>query len=153
MFKQSGIYWIAFALHLLFRLFRRGIPENFLPACRPLPLRALFPRHWHCWEMRQLLFGEGYGIMGAEGVEMPVISRFYGLSVKMYFKGSEHNPPHIHVLYGEYMGAINIKTQELIEGDLPSKALALAAEWTKKHEAELMEAWNTQKIKELPPLE
>ena len=46
---------------------------------------------------------------------MPVISRFYGLAVKMYFKKSEHNPPHIHVLYGEYMGAIDIKTQELME--------------------------------------
>jgi len=84
---------------------------------------------------------------------MPTISRFYGLSVKMYFKGSEHNPPHIHVLYGEYMGAINIKTQELIEGDLPSKALALAKEWTKKHELELLNIWQTQEIKEIPPLE
>ena len=84
---------------------------------------------------------------------MPVISRFYGLSVKMYFKGGEHNPPHIHIIYGEYMGVINIKTQELMEGDLPGKALALAAEWTKKHEAELLDIWNTQEIKELPPLE
>ena len=84
---------------------------------------------------------------------MPTISRFYGLSVKMYFKGSEHNPPHIHVLYGEYMGAINIKTQELMEGDLPSKALALAKEWVKKNEAELLDIWKTQKIKEIPPLE
>ena len=84
---------------------------------------------------------------------MPVISRFYGLAVKMYFKKSEHNPPHIHVLYGEYMGAINIKTQELMEGDLPQKALALATEWTKKHEAELLGIWETQDIKKLPPLE
>jgi hypothetical protein len=84
---------------------------------------------------------------------MPVISRFYGLSIKMYFKGSEHNPPHIHVLYGEYMGAINIKTQELMEGDLPGKALALVKEWIKDHEAELLDIWHTQKIKEIPPLE
>ena len=84
---------------------------------------------------------------------MPTISRFYGLSVKMYFKGSEHNPPHIHVLYGEYMGAINIETQELLEGDLPSKALAMAKEWTKEHETELLDIWKTQKIREIPPLE
>ena len=84
---------------------------------------------------------------------MPTISRFYGLSVKMYFKGSEHNPPHIHVLYGECMGAINIKTRELMEGDLPGRALILTAEWIKDHEAELLDMWNTQKIKEIPPLE
>jgi hypothetical protein len=40
-----------------------------------------------------------------------------------------------------------------MEGDLPSRALALAKEWTKKHEAELLEAWKTQIIKEIPPLE
>jgi hypothetical protein len=84
---------------------------------------------------------------------MPTISRFYGLSVKMYFKGNEHNPPHIHVLYGEYMGALNIKTQEMLEGDLPAKALELAKEWVKKYEAELLDIWNTQNIRKLPPLE
>jgi len=84
---------------------------------------------------------------------MPVISRFYGLSIKMYFKGSEHNPPHIHALYGEYMGAIDIKTQELMEGDLPDKALTLAREWIKEHEAELLDMWHTQEIKNIPPLE
>jgi hypothetical protein len=84
---------------------------------------------------------------------MPTISRFYGLSVKIYFKGSEHNPPHIHVLYGEYMGALNIKTQEMLEGDLPAKALALAKEWVKKYKTELLDIWNTQKIRKLPPLE
>ena len=31
---------------------------------------------------------------------MPVISRFYGLVIKMYFMQSEHNPPHIHGVYG-----------------------------------------------------
>ena len=84
---------------------------------------------------------------------MPVISRFYGLSIKMYFKGSEHNPPHIHVLYGEYMGVINVKTQELMEGDLPGRALAMVREWTKNHELELLDIWRTQEIREIPPLE
>jgi len=58
-----------------------------------------------------------------------------------------------HVLYGEYMGAINIKTQELMEGDLPDKALALVREWTKEHEAELLDIWHTQEIKKISPLE
>jgi hypothetical protein len=57
-----------------------------------------------------VFFCPGYDIIDLRGSAMPTISRFYGLSIKMYFKGGEHNPPHIHVLYGEYMGAINIKT-------------------------------------------
>jgi len=84
---------------------------------------------------------------------MPAISRFYGLVIKMYFKGGEHNPPHIHVLYGEYMGALDIRTAELIEGDLPEKALSMAKEWTEKHRTQLLEFWETQKITTLPPLE
>lgn len=60
---------------------------------------------------------------------MPVISRFYGMIVKMYFIASEHNPPHIHVVYGEYLGIIEIRTGKMLEGDLPNKALAIVQEW------------------------
>ncbi|HAE41114.1 MAG TPA: hypothetical protein DCG57_21140 [Candidatus Riflebacteria bacterium] len=43
----------------------------------------------------------------------------------MYFQQSEHNLPHIHAVYGEYIGVINIQTREMFEGDLPTKALKL----------------------------
>ena len=64
----------------------------------------------------------------------------------------EHNPPHIHALYGEYMSAIDIKTMEVLEGDLPNKALGLVNEWLKEHQEELLEMWKTQEFKTLPPL-
>ena len=84
---------------------------------------------------------------------MPVLSRFYGIVIKMYFQQSEHNPPHIHAVYGEYIGAIDIQTTEMLEGDLPPKALSLVREWMSSHKAELLEIWNTQNFKPLPPLE
>ncbi len=84
---------------------------------------------------------------------MPVISRFYGMIVKMYFLTSEHNPPHIHVVYGEYIGVIDIHTAEMIEGDLPIKALNIVKEWTLLNRDALLEMWNTQEIKSLPPIE
>ena len=83
---------------------------------------------------------------------MPVISRFYGMVIKMYFLASEHNPPHIHVIYGEFMGIIDIKTTEMLQGDLPNKALSLVKEWTAIHKDELLKMWETQDISELPPL-
>ena len=52
---------------------------------------------------------------------MPEISRFYGIVIKMFFKPIEHEPSHIHALYGEYMGEFNIKTREMIAGDLPRR--------------------------------
>lgn len=32
---------------------------------------------------------------------MPVISRFHGIVIKMFFIQAEHNPPHIHAPYKE----------------------------------------------------
>lgn len=31
---------------------------------------------------------------------MPILSNFYGISIKMYVQQVEHNSPHIHALYG-----------------------------------------------------
>lgn len=84
---------------------------------------------------------------------MPVISDFYGIVIKIYFQQREHNPPHFHCIYGNYMGAIDIKTLEMIEGDLPSKALAMVKEWGLLHQNELLKIWETQKFVKLPPLE
>lgn len=84
---------------------------------------------------------------------MPVISRFYGLIIKMYFQQSEHNPPHFHVVYGEYMGVFDIETLTMIEGDLPNKAQLLVREWAENYKADLLKIWNTQEFKQLPPLE
>ena len=84
---------------------------------------------------------------------MPVISRFYGMVVKMYFIASEHNPPHIHVIYGEYMGVIDIRNSEMITGDLPAKALSIAKEWTRQNKDALLTMWQTQDIRPLPPIE
>ena len=83
---------------------------------------------------------------------MPEISRFYGIVIKMFFKPKEHEPSHIHALYGEYMGEFNIKTMEMIQGDLPCKAQELVREWLASHQFELQEMWNTQTIHKLPPL-
>ena len=84
---------------------------------------------------------------------MPEITRFYGLIIKMYFQQAEHTPPHFHVVYGEYIGAIDINTLNMIEGDLPPKALALVREWASQHQDDLLNIWKTQKFIHIPPLE
>lgn len=84
---------------------------------------------------------------------MLVIARFYGMVIKMYFQQAEHNPPHFHVVYGEYIGAFDIQTLKMIEGDLPAKAQALVREWATDHKEALLKIWNTQEFVKLPPLE
>jgi len=83
---------------------------------------------------------------------MPEITRFYGIVIKMFFKPKEHEPSHIHALYGEYMGEFNIQTKEMIQGDLPLKAEAMVKEWLGDHSEELQQMWDEQKIAQLPPL-
>ena len=83
---------------------------------------------------------------------MPEICRFYGIIIKMFFKPKEHEPSHIHALYGEYIGVFDIKTHQMTDGDLPSKAQELVKEWLDLHSEELQNMWDTQKIEKLPPL-
>lgn len=84
---------------------------------------------------------------------MLVISKFYGIVIKIYFMQKEHNPPHLHAIYGEYMPAINIETLEVIEGDLLDKALKLVKEWILKNKKDIMNIWETQNFRKIEPLE
>lgn len=84
---------------------------------------------------------------------MPVLSRFYGIVIRMYFLQSEHNPPHIHAIYNEDVAAIDFMTGEVLEGYLPTKAMNLILEWIGIHRQELKEIWETQDFKSISPLE
>ena len=52
---------------------------------------------------------------------MPTISAFYGILIRMFF--NDHPPPHFHARYGEFEATVNISTREIIEGQLPWRAL------------------------------
>ena len=82
---------------------------------------------------------------------MPVITRFFGIVVKMY--PNDHTPPHFHAIYGEYVGVIDIKTLEMLEGDLSNRAYKLVREWAEKYQDDLMEMWNTKLFKKLERVE
>ena len=87
-----------------------------------------------------------------KGVErMPEITRFYGIVIKIFFR-NEHNPPHIHAVYGECNGIFRIDNLEMIEGDLPSRAVKMVQEWGLNHTDELQDMWDSKSITKLPPL-
>ena len=83
---------------------------------------------------------------------MPQIGRFYGIIIKMFFKPKEHDPSHIHALYGEHVGIFEIQSLDMVEGDLPKKAQELVREWMIQHQQELLEMWESQNLRKLPPL-
>lgn len=84
---------------------------------------------------------------------MPVLSRFYGIIIRMYFLQNEHNPPHIHAIYNDDVAAIDFMTGKVLEGNLPNKAMSMVQEWIGLNRDALKAIWETQEFQKLPPLE
>lgn len=82
---------------------------------------------------------------------MPVISRFLGVIIAMYW--DDHSPPHFHAKYGSYEITVNILTG-IVEGRFPKRALRHVLEWHELHKEELMEDWELCRENENPkPIE
>jgi hypothetical protein len=86
---------------------------------------------------------------------MPEISRFFGISIAMFF--TDHPPPHFHVRYGDQKAMINIETLTVIGGKLSPRTLNLVLEWARMHQSELLQDWHLAQeptdLKPIAPLE
>jgi hypothetical protein len=85
---------------------------------------------------------------------MPEISRFYGISVYIYY--DDHNPPHFHAIYNKSKVIISIETLGVIAGKFPPRALGMLIEWATINQNELREVWsqasNYEKLSKIEPL-
>ncbi len=72
---------------------------------------------------------------------MPTIAMFYGIIIRMYFSPGEHPPPHFHVYFGEFRASVDIRSCEIIVGDLPRRQARLVLAWAELHQDELMADW------------
>ena len=85
---------------------------------------------------------------------MPVISRFYGIVILMFFQ--DHHPPHFHAKYEGQLAVFAVKGCRLLAGKLQPRAIRLIKEWAKIHEKELLEDWyiarKEGKLKTIEPL-
>ena len=70
---------------------------------------------------------------------MPVISSFYGITVKMYY--NDHPPPHFHAEYGENEVVIQISPVKLLLGSAPKRVCSMIFEWSGLHQEELNDNW------------
>lgn len=86
---------------------------------------------------------------------MPIISRFFGIIIRMFF--NEHAPPHFHAEYSEYRAVIDIRSLTVKEGKLPRRATELVLDWAELHQDQLLHDWELcqqrQQPVEIPPLE
>jgi Domain of unknown function (DUF4160) len=85
---------------------------------------------------------------------MPTISRFFGITITMYF--DDHGPPHFHVRAAGRGAKVQIDTLEVLDSDLPRRELRLVLAWAEMHSAELAENWRLAReggtLKEIEPL-
>jgi len=85
---------------------------------------------------------------------MPTVSRFFGITVTMYF--DDHGPPHFHVRASGHSAKVRIDTLEVLASDLPRRELRLVLAWAEMREAELRENWRLARegatLNEIEPL-
>ena len=79
---------------------------------------------------------------------MPTISRFYGISIRMFY--NEHNPPHFHAIYGRARASFQIDSLQVLKGHLPPRAESFVVEWARMHADELMRDWEMARRDEVP---
>jgi hypothetical protein len=84
---------------------------------------------------------------------MPTISYFYGITIIMYPRAKEHNPPHIHAITPDCVATFDIRTGELMQGkDFPGKARKMVVTFILKYQEDLLEMWETGVYKRLEPI-
>ena len=82
---------------------------------------------------------------------MPIISRFLGIIITMYWE--DHAPPHFHAKYGGYEITVDIKSG-IVEGKFPKRALKHVLEWFELHQEELLQDWELCQKNQMPaPIE
>jgi hypothetical protein len=70
---------------------------------------------------------------------VPTISRFFGVSIAMFF--DDHGPAHFHARAADGEAKIRIDTLEVIESTLARRQLRFVLAWAELHEQELLENW------------
>jgi len=74
---------------------------------------------------------------------LPVISLFFGIVVRMFYR--EHDPPHFHAEYQNQQGKFDFGG-EMIAGNIQSRtARRLILEWAALHRRELEANWTKMK--------
>ena len=69
---------------------------------------------------------------------MPIICRFFGIMIYMYWR--EHSPPHFHAKYQDDEVVVDIETG-VVTGTMSPRAVRLIAEWRRLHLEELRREW------------
>ena len=71
---------------------------------------------------------------------MPVLSKFYGIVIRMLFV--RQFVAHFHAIYESEELVVGIAPLRIIQGDASGRVRAMVLEWAAEHQEELLQAWN-----------
>lgn len=70
---------------------------------------------------------------------MPILSKFYGIVIRMAF--DQAAGARIHASYGSSEIVVGLNPLRILQGDAPERVRALVLEWASAHYVELLDAW------------
>ena len=70
---------------------------------------------------------------------MPTISRFFGITIAMFF--DDHGFPHFHARHAEGEAKVRIDNLEVMDSSLNRRQLRFVLAWAELHQEELEENW------------
>lgn len=79
---------------------------------------------------------------------MPVLSKFYGIVIRMLCV-RELNA-RFHALYGDHELIVEITPLRVVAGEAPARVQHLVLEWARNHQTELLEAWHRCRVAQQP---
>jgi hypothetical protein len=71
---------------------------------------------------------------------MPVLSKFYGIVIRMVFIRAF--AAHFHAIYEQSELVVEIAPLRVIQGEAPLRVRDMVLEWAEVHQQELLDAWN-----------
>jgi hypothetical protein len=71
---------------------------------------------------------------------MPVISKFYGIVVRLLH--AQSLGAHIVATYGDTELVVRLWPLRIVQGDAPKRVRDLVLEWATQHQQELLSAWH-----------
>jgi len=80
--------------------------------------------------------------------DMPVLSKFYGIVIRMLC--ARNLSARFHAIYGESELVVEISPLRIVAGQAPARVADLVLEWAREHQRELLEAWNRCRLLEAP---
>lgn len=79
---------------------------------------------------------------------MPVISKFYGIVIRMLF--IRPFAAHFHAFYGDHELVVGINPLRILQGTAPARARYMVLEWAAAHQSELLDDWRRCSSAQVP---